>query len=147
MGHGHREQPGKPENDSAYFEEMTKAVFRAGFSWEVIDRKWDGFRTAFRDFDINAVAAFDERDLERLIANEAIVRNARKIQATIENARAMQALIEEHGSFHRYLRGMDGRPYQARAKALTDQFGYLGRTGAWTFLWFVGEEVPDWEQR
>jgi DNA-3-methyladenine glycosylase I len=147
MAHGDREQPGKPNNDSAYFEEMTKAVFRSGFSWDVIEKKWPGFREAFGDFDIEGVAAYDERDLERLTADEAIVRNARKIQATIDNARAMQALIEEHGSFHKYLRSMDGRPYRERAKALTDQFSYLGRTGTFTFLWFVGEEVPDWDDR
>lgn len=147
MSHGQREQPGKPDSNSAYFEEMTKAVFRAGFSWDVIDQKWDGFREAFANFDIDAVAAYDMHDFDRLIENEAIVRNARKIQATIDNARELQDVIEEHGSFHAYLRSLDGQPYSQRAKALSDRFSYLGRTGTFTFLWFVGEDVPEWEDR
>lgn len=147
MSHEHREQPGKPEGDRAYFEEMTTAVFRSGFSWDVIENKWPGFREAFADFDIDAVAAYDMHDFDRLVEDEAIVRNARKIQATIDNARAMQGVIEKHGSFHDYLRSLDGEPYKQRAKTLADKFSYLGRTGTFTFLWFVGEEVPDWEER
>lgn len=147
MARGQREQPGKPEGDSAYFEEMTKAVFRSGFSWEVIENKWPGFQEAFSDFDIETVAAYHERDFEQLVNDEGIVRNARKIQATIDNARAVQEVIENHGSFHEYLRSLDGKPYKARAKELSERFSYLGRTGTWTFLWFVGEEVPAWEER
>jgi len=147
VAHEHRKQPGKPASDSSYFEEMTKAVFRSGFSWQVIENKWPGFDKAFAGFDIDAVANFDERDFERLVQDEAIVRNGRKIQATIDNARAMQALIDEHGSFRAYLRTLDELDYAKRAKELQKQFGFLGRTGAFTFLWFVGEPVPEWEER
>lgn len=147
MSHGGREQPGKPARDEGYFEEMVKAIFRSGFSWEVIENKWPGFKQGFADFDIGEVAAYDERDVERLSADKEIVRNVRKIEATIDNARAMQALISEYGSFHDYLRSLDTMDYPARSKALQKQFKYLGRTGTFTFLWFVGEQVPEWENR
>lgn len=147
MSHGGREQPPKPTDDNGYFEEMVKAIFRAGFSWQVIENKWPGFQRAFDRFDVGQVAAFDERDVERLAEDEAIVRNVRKIEATIENSRTMQSLISEHGSFHDYLRSLDPLDYQSRSKALQKEFKYLGRTGSFTFLWFVGEPVPEWDQR
>jgi DNA-3-methyladenine glycosylase I len=145
----HRSPPPrkKPKDDSGYFEEITKSVFRAGFSWEVIDNKWPNFKNAFSDFSVEAVSAFDERDVDRLLADASIVRNGRKIEATIKNARAMQEVRSEHGSFDSYLRSMDELEYKARAKDLQKRFSHLGRTGTFAFLWSVGEDVPEWEER
>jgi 3-methyladenine DNA glycosylase Tag len=136
-----------PENDDQYFEEMTKSVFRSGFSWQVVENKWPNFQKAFANFSVDKVAAFDERDVERLLGDTGIVRNGRKIEATIKNARVMQALKDEFGSFERYLRSMDGQEYGQISKDIQKRFSYLGRTGIFTFLWSVGEEVPDWEDR
>ena len=137
----------KPEGDHQYLEEMTKAVFRSGFSWQVIENKWPNFKHAFADFAIDHVAAFDEGDLERLLNDTGIVRNGRKIESTIQNARAIQDLQKDFGSFHDYLRSMDHLTYAERAKDLQKRFRHLGRTGTYTFLWCVAEEVPDWEKR
>jgi DNA-3-methyladenine glycosylase I len=147
MAEEEREQPGKPTDESVYLEQMTRAIFSSGFSWQVIQNKWPNFLEAFAAFSIDTVAGFDERDVERLSADEGIVRNVRKIQATIENARKMREEIARHGSFHNYLRSLDELDYDARSKALVKRFGYLGRTGAFVFLWRVGESVPDWEDR
>ena len=89
----------------------------------------------------------DERDLERLLADEGIVRNGRKIEATIGNAQAMQAVAAEFGGFDGYLRSMDEAGYELLAKDMRHRFGFLGKTGTWTFLWSVGEKVPEWEDR
>ena len=137
----------RPENDAGYLEELTKAVFRAGFSWPVVRDKWPNFQQAFDQFDVNRVAAYDERDVERLVDNPGIVRNGRKIEATIHNARVMRELIAEHGSFAAYLRNLDGLTYAQRRKKLTDQFAQLGPTSVFVFLFCVDEEVPDWEER
>lgn len=147
MPHGSMQQPGKPTTDTAYLEEMTKAVFRSGFSWQVVEDKWPNFKVAFNGFDVEQVAAYDERDVDRLLADEGIVRNGRKIEATIHNARAMEAANQEFGSFQKYLRSMDELSYEAKAKDMKTRFSYLGKTGTYTFLWGVGEEVPDWEDR
>jgi 3-methyladenine DNA glycosylase Tag len=141
------QQPGKPTTDAAYLEEMTKAVFRSGFSWQVVEDKWPNFQAAFDGFDVGKVAGYDERDVDRLLADAGIVRNGRKIEATIRNARAMGALTEEFGSFQKYLRSMDEQDYEATAKDMKDRFSYLGKTGTYTFLWGVGEAVPEWEDR
>jgi 3-methyladenine DNA glycosylase Tag len=137
----------KPESDDQYLEEMTKAVFRSGFSWKVIENKWPNFKKAFANFSVEKVANFDERDLERLLADKGIVRNGRKIEATLKNARAIQSLQETYGSFHGYLRSMDGWEYSRISMDLQKHFSYLGRTGTFTFLWSVAEDVPDWEER
>ena len=76
-----------PDDDSGYFEELTKAIFRSGFSWAVIRRKWDNFHATFDGFDIARVAAYGLEDMERLFEDEGIVRNRRKIVATIEKRR------------------------------------------------------------
>lgn len=137
----------KPKDDSGYFEEITKAVFRSGFSWEVIENKWPNFQKAFDNFSIDQVAAYDERDVDRLLGDAGIVRNGRKIESTIHNARAMNAIRNEHGSFEKYLRGMDDQGYPAVAKDLKLRFKHLGRTGTFVFLYSVGEDVPEWEER
>ncbi len=137
----------KPKNDAGYLEEITKSVFRSGFSWQVIENKWPNFQIAFSRFDIDAIAAFDDDDLERLLSDTGIVRNGRKIEATIKNAQRMKALREEHGSFHAYLRTLDSLDYAKKSKELQKQFSHLGRTGTYTFLWCVDESVPDWEDR
>ncbi len=137
----------KPANDSGYFEQLTKSVFQAGFSWKVINDKWPNFQRAFDGFDINKVAAYDDRDVDRLLSDEGIVRNGRKIAATIENAREFQRIIHEYGSFHAFLRSMDDWSYAQRRKELARRFKNFGPTGVFTFLWSVDEEVPDWEDR
>ncbi len=136
----------KPADDDGYFEALTKSVFDAGFSWKVVRNKWPNFQTAFDGFDIDRVATYDERDLDRLLADEGIVRNGRKIQATIDNARVMQQLIAEHGSFQAYLRSLDGLTWTQRQKTLSKAFKNLGPSGAYWFLLRVGEQVPPSEQ-
>lgn len=135
-----------PENDAGYLEKLTEAVFQPGLSWAIIRQKWPGFQELFLGFDVSSVAAFDERDVERLLEDSRIIRNGRKIKATIDNARVMHKLIQEHGSFRAYLRTLDGQDYWSRAKVLIKQFKFLGDMGAYFFLWSVGEEVLPHEE-
>ncbi len=135
-----------PENDAGYFEKITQAVFQAGFSWQVIRQKWPNFRTAFAEFDIDRVAAFNEDDVERLLEDKGIVRNGRKIEATIANARAGRKLIDAHGSFQGYLRSLDGEDYEVRSRSFSKQFKFMGPMGAYFFFYSVGEEVPPYDE-
>jgi DNA-3-methyladenine glycosylase I len=137
----------KPDTDSGYFAVLAQATFQAGFSWEVVRNKWPSFVKAFDGFDIDKVARYGPDDIDRLLADKGIVRNGRKIEAVIHNASVMRRLINEHGSFHAYLRTMDGLPYEKRRKLLEKQFKWLGRTGVFFFLFCVDEDVPHWEDR
>ena len=116
-----REIPPKitPKDDNGYFEELTKAIFRAGFSWGVVRAKWGGFRTAFHGFDLARVADYSPDDVFRLAEDTRIVRNRRKILATIENAGAILVLVDEHRSLSGYLRSLDHLDYSSRVSLLT----------------------------
>jgi DNA-3-methyladenine glycosylase I len=70
------------------FERMTLEAFQSGLSWLIILRKRENFRTAFDGFDIEKIARYSDADVDRLLADESIVRNRAKIVATIANARA-----------------------------------------------------------
>lgn len=89
----HDREWGRPvHGDSALFERISLEAFQSGLSWLTILRKRGNFRAAFAGFDPEQVAAFDERDVQRLMADAGIVRNRRKIEATVTNARALVAL-------------------------------------------------------
>ncbi|QDB80149.1 DNA-3-methyladenine glycosylase I [Georgenia wutianyii] len=89
---------GMPVRDErGLFERLSLEAFQSGLSWATILRKRPAFRAAFAGFDPDAVAAFDERDVDRLLADPGIVRNRRKVEATIANARATVALRADGG--------------------------------------------------
>jgi DNA-3-methyladenine glycosylase I len=76
---------------------------QAGLSWSIILRKREGYRRAFDNFDANKIANYDQRRIELLLGNPAIIRNRLKIQSTIRNARAFIELQQDSGSFDAYL--------------------------------------------
>jgi DNA-3-methyladenine glycosylase I len=76
----------------ALYERLSLEGFQSGLSWLVILRKRPAFRAAFAGFDPEEVAAFDDADVERLLADPGIVRNRAKILAAVANARAVLAL-------------------------------------------------------
>jgi DNA-3-methyladenine glycosylase I len=91
----HDTEWGRPlRGDRELFERVSLEAFQSGLSWITILRKRPAFRAAFAGFDLTAVAAFDQRDVERLLGDAGIVRNRAKIEATIGNARAALALDE-----------------------------------------------------
>jgi DNA-3-methyladenine glycosylase I len=75
-------------DERALFELLSLEAFQAGLSWRTILAKRDAFRSAFANFDADAVARFDPGDVKRLLNDVSIVRNRAKIEATIGNARA-----------------------------------------------------------
>ena len=84
----HDHEWGRPlRGRTELFERMTLEAFQSGLSWLIILRKRDSFRRAFAGFDIEAVAGFSSRDVDRLLADPGIVRNRAKIEAAIANAR------------------------------------------------------------
>jgi DNA-3-methyladenine glycosylase I len=85
----HDEEWGRPSRDDRHlFEMLVLEGAQAGLSWSTILRKRDGYRAAFADFDVDTVAGYGPRDVERLMADASIVRNRAKIEAAVGNARA-----------------------------------------------------------
>jgi DNA-3-methyladenine glycosylase I len=96
----HDEEWGVPQHDSrALWEMLMLEGFQAGLSWSIILRKREGFRKAFKGFDPKKVARFGEKDIERLMQDEGIVRARAKITATIEGAKIYLAMQKSGEDF------------------------------------------------
>ena len=132
----------QPEDDNGYFEKMTEAVFKSGFNWEVVERKWPGFQKAFANFSIREVARFEEPEIDKLLADTGIIRNYRKVMSTINNARELLVIQKEYGSFREYLNEISRENEEKICKTLNQRFSYLGPSTAMFFLRSVGKEMP-----
>jgi len=100
----HDDEWGVPVHDDCkQFEFLILEGAQAGLSWSTILNKRAGYREAFADFDVERVARFDRRKVERLMLFPGIVRNRLKIEAAVGNARAVLRLQDELGSLDRYL--------------------------------------------
>jgi DNA-3-methyladenine glycosylase I len=135
----------RPDADEAYFENLTRVIFQAGLNWKVIDKKWPTTVKAFERFSINKVAGFTNRDVERLLKDEGIVRNKNKVCATIQNAVEFQAIKKQYGSFQKYLDSLDkSKNYSIVMNELAKRFKHLGPSSAGMFLYTVGEKIDPW---
>jgi DNA-3-methyladenine glycosylase I len=100
----HNLEYGFPQReDAVLFERLVLEINQAGLSWGLMLKKRPAFQKAFRNFDIDKVARFGARDVERLLNDAGIVRNKLKVNAAIENARRIRALRQGHGSFAGWL--------------------------------------------
>jgi DNA-3-methyladenine glycosylase I len=148
--------PSSSPDESELFERMSLEAFQSGLAWITILRKREGFRAAFAGFDPAAVAAFDDDDIARLMADVGIVRNRAKIESTIANARALLALhergerladvFEAHrpAARDRRVPGLDQMPASTpESKALAQElkrrgFRFVGPTTAYAAMQALG---------
>ena len=110
----HDREYGYPQRAEAeLFERLILEINQAGLSWETILRKREAFRLAYDGFDVDTVAAYGERERERLLADAGIIRNRLKVDAAIHNAQVVQTLRASHGGFAQWLDAhliLDDRP-------------------------------------
>jgi len=96
---------------------ITTRIAQAGLSWDTILRKRENYRKAFDGFDVNKVARYTDKKVEKLLQDEGIIRNRLKIASAISNARAFLAVQNEFGSFDKYIWSfVDGKPIVNRLK-------------------------------
>lgn len=91
------------DDDHRLFEKLSLESFQSGLSWRTILAKRENFRAAFHDFDFDRIACYTQRDLNRLLKDEGIVRHRGKIEAVINNARRTQELIKREGSLAAFI--------------------------------------------
>jgi DNA-3-methyladenine glycosylase I len=109
----HDDEWGKEvHDDKKLFEFLTLESAQAGLSWITILRRREGYRKAFANFEIEKVATFDERDIERLLNDAGIIRNRLKVLSAINNAKLFIEVQRQFGSFDKYLYSFmpDGKP-------------------------------------
>jgi DNA-3-methyladenine glycosylase I len=100
----HDTEWGFPVSDDHHlFEKLSLESFQSGLSWRTILAKRENFRTAFHHFDFDRIAAFTERDSDRLLKDEGIVRHRGKVEAVINNARRAQELVKGEGSLAAFI--------------------------------------------
>jgi DNA-3-methyladenine glycosylase I len=118
----HDEEWGVPSRDDRHlFEMLVLEGAQAGLSWSTILRKREGYQRAFAGFDADRVARFGARDIERLLADAAIVRNRLKVESAIANARAALDVRAESGSLAEYVWGfVGGAPIQNRWRTIAE---------------------------
>lgn len=138
-------------DDQRLFEKISLEGFQSGLSWRTILAKRENFRRAFHRFDFDRVARFTERDVERLLQDEGIVRHRGKIEAVIHNARCAQELVAREGSlaafFWRYEEAPPAQPQTAStsphsialSKELKKQgWKFVGPTTVYAFMQAMG---------
>jgi len=120
---------GVPERDSrALWELLMLEGFQAGLSWQIILRKREAFRKAFKGFDPKKVAKFGEADIARLMQDEGIVRARAKIEATIAGAKIYLEMQKAGEDFSEFVWGMaGGKPVSsALSEAMSKEFKRRG---------------------
>jgi DNA-3-methyladenine glycosylase I len=105
-------------DDRRLFEKITLEGFQSGLSWLTILRKRENFRAAFDHFDIEKVARYTPRKVERLLQDAGIVRHRGKIESTINNARRCADLIDADGSLAQFVWRFEPDP-KSRPRKLT----------------------------
>ena len=119
----HDEEWGKPVyDDKTLFEFLILEGAQAGLSWITILRRRESYRKAFADFDVEKVAKFDEKDVERLMQDEGIIRNRLKVNGAITNAKLFIGIQQEFGSFSDYIWGFlpDKKPILNQVEKMGD---------------------------
>jgi DNA-3-methyladenine glycosylase I len=154
----HDTQWGVPlHDDRSLFEMLILEGAQAGLSWETILRKRENYRAAFDDFDVEKIARYGQRQIDRLLSDSGIVRNRLKIAAAVQNAMAFLRVREEFGSFDKYIwQFVGGAPRQnarrtmkqvparteesdAMSKDLVRRgFKFVGTTICYAFMQAVG---------
>ena len=90
-------------DDQRLFEKLSLEGFQSGLSWRTILAKRENFRAAFHGFDFDRVARFTERNVERLLKDEGIVRHRGKIEAVINNAQRAREMVKLEGSLAAFI--------------------------------------------
>lgn len=90
-------------DDRKMFEHLMMEVMQCGLNWNMMLQKREIFRECFAGFDYEKIADFGEKDIERILDTDGMIRSRRKIEAVINNAKCYQAIREEYGSFCDFL--------------------------------------------
>ncbi len=118
----HDEEWGVPVwDDQTQFEFLILEGAQAGLSWSTILNKRSGYRKNFADFDVQKVARFTKKRIEKILTDPAVVRNRLKVESAVSNAKAFLEVQEEFGTFSEYIWGfVDGEPIQNKIRKDSD---------------------------
>ena len=125
-------------DDDELFGRLILEINQAGLSWETILKKEHTFRHAYDNFSIRKIAAYTEKDRERLLADPGIIRNKLKVNAAIENAKTILGLQAEFGSFEKWLENNHPKTKVEWVKLFKKTFKFTGGEIVGEFLMSIG---------
>lgn len=125
-------------DDDELFGRLIMEINQAGLSWETILKKEAAFRNAYHNFNIQRIAAYTEKDRERLLNDAGIIRNRLKVNAAIENAKTILVLQKEFGSFEKWLEYHHPKTKEEWVKLFKRTFKFTGGEIVNEFLMSIG---------
>ncbi len=126
------------DNDDELFERLVLEINQAGLSWSTILNKQQNFKKAYHNFSIKKVAAYKEKDFERLMNDPGIIRNRLKINAAIENAKKLLKIQKEYGSFKKWIDHHHPNTKEEWVKIFKNTFRFTGGEIVNEFLMSTG---------
>jgi DNA-3-methyladenine glycosylase I len=126
------------DKDDELFERLILEINQAGLSWSTILNKQENFKKAYKNFNIKKVAAFKEKDFERLMNDAGIIRNRLKINAAIENAKTLLAIQKKFGSFKMWIDYHHPKTKDEWVKIFKNTFRFTGGEIVNEFLMSTG---------
>ena len=151
--HYHDNEWGYPvDDDIRLFEKLCLESFQSGLSWRTILSKRENFRAAFSQFNFRKIAKYTAKDVERLMRDEGIVRNKKKIEAVINNAQCAVEMVKQEGSLAAYFWRFEPKGQQAEPQTLSTSneskalakdlkkrgWKFLGPTTVYAFMQAMG---------
>ena len=127
--------------DDRLLADMTKWIFRSGFSWKVIETKWDGFEAAFDGFQPRRLRMLSDDDLASLAQDTRIVRNAQKIASVPVNAALLCDLADERGTAAKFFADWPDDNYVELLQLLEKRGSRLGGNTGQYFLRYIGKDA------
>ncbi|KKL58821.1 hypothetical protein LCGC14_2221530 [marine sediment metagenome] len=108
--------------------------------------KWEDIKEVFHEFEPEIISKWTIDEISKALNSPKIIRNSRKVTAIVSNAKVFLELLNKYKTFENYLKSFRDKPYAEKQKILSKQFKWLGPTGAYFFLWSIGEDTPPHEQ-
>ena len=125
-------------DDSVLFERLVLEINQAGLSWLTILKKREQFYAAYDKFDVDRVAAYGDRDTQRLLSDAGIIRNRLKVSAAIHNAQRLQEIRKSHGSIADWLDSHHPLAKDEWVKLFKQTFRFTGGEITGEFLMSTG---------
>jgi len=125
--HYHDKEYGFPiHDDNELFARLVLEINQAGLSWTTILNKKENFYKAFDNFQVEKVAAYKSKKIEKLLQDAGIIRNRLKVEATVENAKRIMKLQKEFGSFKNWLDQHHPKAKEEWVKLFKKEFKFTG---------------------
>ena len=125
-------------SDDRWLSAFSKAVFRAGFNWKVVEDKWPRFEEVFEGFDVGRMSMMSDDDVDGYLKTDGIIRHAKKIMSIRDNAAFLRRLAAEHGSGGKAIAAWPGDDYAGLLRMLKRDASRLGGTTAMYCLRSMG---------